>query len=254
MFVLKHLWAGLFGGVMMIAIAISTHIWQEDWPLARYDALLIVALLVQGLFFVFRLETREEVIALVVFCGLGLGLEWFNTARGNWAYEEAGWLTFADVPVFVGFMYAAVGVCILRMIRIFEMQFSPFPRTPLALGLALLIYMNFFTQHLVFDIRLGLFAATVLLFGRTRIWFRSGGRTYWMPMLVSLFLSALGVWLAENLGTLTGTWVYDGQQPGEPVNLATLGSWYLFLCVALMVALLVLPGVTVRTPIHQKSD
>ena len=61
-----------------------------------------------------------------------------------------------------------------------------------------------------------------------------------------LFLSALGVWLAENIGTLTGTWLYDGQAQGEAVSLATLGSWYLFLCVALMVALLVIPGATQR--------
>ena len=60
-------------------------------------------------------------------------------------------------------------------------------------------------------------------------------------MLLSLLLSALGVWLAENLGTLTGTWLYDGQETHDPVSFATLGSWYLFLCVALMVALAALP-------------
>jgi len=254
LYVLKHLWAGMFAGVLMVAMTVSTLVWQPDWAVARYDMLLLVAVATQALFFAFRLETRDEAVALLVFCALGLGMEWFNTARGNWSYPEGGLFTFYHVPLFVGFLYASVGICILRMIRIFEMRFAPFPPYPLALGLAVLIYVNFFTQHLIFDIRIALFIATVLLFGRTRILFTPWrGRRWWMPMLLSLFLSALGVWLSENLGTLTGTWIYDGQEQGEPVSIATLGSWYLFLCVALMVALLVSPGATQRAPMPRKK-
>lgn len=253
MFVLKHLWAGLFGGILMLAIWISTVIWQDGWVVTRYDALLIIAVITQVLFFAFRLESLDEGIALIIFTALGLGIEFFNTARGNWAYPEGGVFTFAHVPLFVGFLYAAVGICILRMVRIFEMRFAPFPPYALALGLAVLIYANFFTQHLWVDIRIALFVAIVLMFGRTRIWFRSGGRVLWMPMLLSLFLSALGVWFAENLGTLTGTWLYNGQDQGESVSLATLGSWFLFLCVALIVSLLVLPKSTHPTPISREQ-
>lgn len=247
LFVLKHLWAGLFGGVLMLAIAISTLLWQPGWPVARYDALFVVALLTQVLFAVFRLESRDEASALVVFSLMGLGLEWFNTAEGNWTYPEEGVFAIGHVPLFVGFMYAAVGVCILRMIRIFEMRFAPFPPPILALALAAVIYANFFLQHYWMDIRPALFAALLLLFWRTRIWFTPArGRRWWMPMLASLGLAALGVWLAENLGTLTGTWAYEGQRRGELVSLGTLGSWVLFLCVALMVALLVMPQATAR--------
>ncbi|MCB1396786.1 MAG: DUF817 family protein [Rhodobacteraceae bacterium] len=252
MFVLKHLWAGLFGGVLMVAIALSMAFWSPDWPVARYDALFVVAFATQILFALFRLESREEAAALVVFSLLGLGLEWFNTARGNWSYPEEGVFAISHVPLFVGFMYAAVGVCILRMIRIFEMRFAPFPPPILALALAAVIYANFFLQHYWMDIRLALFAALIALFWRTRIFFTPvRGRRWWMPMLLSLFLSALGVWLAENLGTLTGTWRYDGQAQGEMVSLATLGSWLLFLCVALMVALLVMPQATTRESLDQ---
>ena len=250
MFVLKHLWAGLFGGVLMVAIALSTVFWNDAWAMPRYDALFLVALSAQGLFLLFRLESREEIAALVAFSVLGLGMEWYNTAAGNWSYPEAGHFAIAQVPLFVGAMYAAVGVCVLRMIRIFEMVFAPFPPRWAAIGLAALIYMNFFTQHIFLDIRLALFVGTIVLFGRTRIWFTPvTGRRWWMPMLLSLFLSALGVWLAENLGTITGTWLYDGQTTYEWVSLATMGSWYLFLCVALMVALIVLPGATRRAPV-----
>ena len=71
--------------------------------------------------------TRAEIIGVAVFCALGLGLELFNTARGHWVYPQEGRFAVAHVPLFVGFMYAAVGVCILRMIRIFDMRFAPFP-------------------------------------------------------------------------------------------------------------------------------
>lgn len=250
MFVLKHLWAGMFGGVLMAAIAVTDMVWNPLWPVARYDVLFIVAVLVQGVFLLFRLESREEVAALVAFSVLGLGMEWYNTAAGNWTYPEEGTFAIAHVPLFVGAMYAAVGVCVIRMLRIFEMIFAPFPPRGAALALAAAIYVNFFTQHLWIDLRLGLFAALALMFARTRIWFTpSRGRRWYLPMLLSLGLSALGVWLAENLGTLTGTWLYDGQATHEWVSLATLGSWVLFLYVALIVALTVLPSAAQRAPV-----
>ena len=155
-----------------------------------------------------KLEGGQEVAALVGFSALGMGMEWYNTAAGHWTYPDTGLFALGDVPLFVGAMYAAVGVCVLRMIRIFEMRFVPFPPLWPTLGLTLAIYVNFFTQHVWIDLRLGLMVATVLLFGRTWIVFiPAAGRRWRMPMLLSLALSALGVWLAENLGTLTGTWL-----------------------------------------------
>ena len=252
MFVLKHLWAGVYGGILLVAIALSAAIWQPDWPIARYDALLLVAVAVQLAFIALRIESRDELVGLVVFCLLGMGLEWFNTARGHWTYPEEGLFAIGHVPLFVGFAYAAVGICLLRMLRIFDMCFAPFPPRWVMALLALAIYVNFFTQHLWVDIRLGLFAATLALFARTRIHFDlTKRRRGWMPMLLSLVLSALCLWLAENLGTLTDTWEYHGQ--GDTVSLATLGSWYLFLCVALMVALLVMPGLTSRSARDEKA-
>lgn len=255
MFVLKHLWAGLFGGVLMVAIALSALLWPPHWPVARYDALFVIALTTQGIFALYRLESRDEAAALIVFSLLGLGLEWFNTARGTWSYPQEGLIAIGHVPLFVGFMYAAVGLCILRMIRIFEMRFAPFPAPVFALALAAIIYANFFLQHYWLDIRPALFAATALIFWRTRIWFTPcKGRRWSMPMLLSLLASALGVWLAENLGTLTSTWLYNNQSQGGMVSLATLGSWYLFLCVALIVSLLVMPQATRRNPLDRDAS
>lgn len=232
LFVLKHLWAGLFGGVLMVAIAVTGLLWQPGWTVQRYDALFVIALAVQAAFLGLRIETRDEFAVMMLFGLLGLGMEWFKVAQGEWAYPGGGLFALFEVPLFVGFMYAAVAGCILRMIRLFEMRFAPFPPHLLCLGLAAAIYVNFFTRHLVADIRLALFALSALMFWRTWIWFRVGGRDYRMPMLVSLVLAATGVWLAENLGTLSGTWLYAGQSPGTTVGPGVLGSWYLFLLVA----------------------
>ena len=48
-----------------------------------------------------------------------------------------------------------------------------------------------------------------------------------MPLPVAAFLSALALWVAENVGTATGTWLYSGQLQGQSVSFAKLGSWYL---------------------------
>lgn len=242
LFVLKHLWAGAFGGVLILAIAGTRAWWPEGAALARYDGLFLIALATQLLFLALRLETRAEAGAVAVFAGLGLAMEVWKVAAGSWAYPEPGVLALAGVPLFVGFMYAAVGLCIVRMIRVFEMDFAPFPPAGWNLALAGAIYANFFTMHLIPDLRPGLFVLALWAYARTRIGFRAFGRRRRMPMLLSLVAAALGVWLVENLGTLTGTWLYAGQTPGEPVSLATLGSWSLFLCVALAVALALDPG------------
>ncbi len=126
-----------------------------------------------------------------------------------------------------------------RVIRVFDMRFAPYPSFPLTVALAVAIYVNFFAHHFLPDIRVALFIATVAIYWRTRIWFRIHDRHWWMPLPVAAFLSALALWVAENVGTATGTWIYSGQLPGQMVSLAKLGSWYLLLYVAFVTVTLV---------------
>lgn len=61
-----------------------------------------------------------------------------------------------------------------------------------------------------------------------------------MPMLLGLFLVALFIWLAENIGTFTAAWVYPSQKAGwHMVSLGKLGAWFLLMIIsyALVVAL-----------------
>jgi hypothetical protein len=143
-----------------------------------------------------------------------------------------------------------------RVIRNFDMRFEPYPPFWMTVLLAVAIYVNFFAHHFLPDIRVALFVATVALYWRTRIWFRVDREVRWMPLPVAAVLSSLALWVAENVGTMTGTWLYTGQVRGEFVSFGKLGSWYLLLYVAFVTVTLVtrralVPGQTY--PRHQST-
>ncbi|QDC11543.1 DUF817 domain-containing protein [Oceanicola sp. D3] len=248
MFTLKQGWAALFGGLLLVAILATKAIWQPGWPVARYDFLVVFALATQVLFLWARLETWEEAKVIALFHLTGTAMEFFKVQAGSWSYPEAGMLKIMGVPMFSGFMYASIGSYIARVARIFEMRFAPYPPFWMTVVLAVAIYVNFFAHHFLPDIRLALFAATVLLFARTRVWFYVGTRPLWMPLPLTAFLVALMVWVAENIGTVTGTWAYPGQHWTEMVSFSKMGSWYLLLFVAFVTVTLVMRDFLYRTP------
>jgi uncharacterized membrane protein YoaT (DUF817 family) len=249
MFVLKQGWACLFGGLLLLAMILTRMVWQDDWAIHRYDALLVFALLVQAAFLRFGLETWAEARVILLFHLTGTVMEWFKVAQGSWSYPEPAIMAVMGVPLFSGFMYASVGSYMARVIRIFDMRFAPYPPLWVTFLLAGAIYVNFFAHHFLPDIRIALFVATVVIFARTRIWFRITDDLYWMPLPVAAFLSAVALWLAENIGTATGTWLYSGQLPGEIVSFAKFGSWYLLLYVAFVTVTLVLREPLQRAPL-----
>lgn len=203
-----------------------------DWALQRYDFLFLFAITTQALFLRFKLETWEEARVILLFHATGTAMEWFKVHAGSWGYPEPALFKLMGVPLFSGFMYASVGSYIARVIRIFSMRFAPYPPFWATLLLAIAIYVNFFAHHFLPDIRLALFAATLILYARTRVWFINTEHPRWMPMPLAALLSSAALWVAENVGTATGTWLYSGQLPGTAVSFAKLGSWYLLLYVA----------------------
>ena len=240
MFTLKMGWSALFGGLLLMAIILSKAIWQPDWPIQRYDALFIFAVTVQALFLIFRLESWAEARVILLFHLTGTAMELFKTKAGSWTYPEAAVFRIDGVPLFSGFIYAAVGSFMARAIRNFDMRFLPYPPFWLTLLLAVAIYVNFFAHHFLPDIRWFLFAATVVIYGRCWIWFRPRGR-YRMPLVLAAFLSSLFLWVAENIGTRTGTWLYAGQTETQWVSLSKIGSWYLLLIVSFVTVSLAAP-------------
>ncbi|WP_226803936.1 DUF817 domain-containing protein [Amylibacter sp. SFDW26] len=248
MFFLKQAWASLFGLIFLIVIIITSLIWQDDWALHRYDALFIFAITTQILFLVFKLESLNEAKVILLFHIVGTIMEIFKVKMGSWGYPEPGYIKIADVPLFSGFMYACVGSFMARVIRIFDMRFAPYPPFWMTVALAVAIYANFFTHHYTYDIRNILFVATVVIFWRTRIWFYVGVTPRWMPLPVAAFLSSFFLWIAENVGTMTGTWLYAGQGNLEMVRWAKMGSWYLLLYISFLLVTLVYRDMLTRKP------
>ena len=239
LFGLKQAWACLFAG-LMLALLIGTHlVWQPDWPLYRYDALFFAAVVIQISFLLLRLESLDEAKVILIYHLVGTAMEIFKTHMGSWTYPEPAVLRIAGVPLFTGFMYAAVGSYMARAIRIFDMRFTHYPRFfPTAL-LAVAIYVNFFTHHFTIDVRWLLFAWSLVLFGRVRVYFLVDRTWRWMPMLMAAVLTAFFLWIAENVGTATGTWLYPGAAGWRPVALGKFGSWYLLLIVSFVLVTIV---------------
>lgn len=238
-FVIKLGWASLFAGLLLIGMVLSKAIWADSFAVHRYDAMAAYAVSLQVLFLYFRLETFDEARVIVLFHLTGTAMEMFKVSQGSWAYPEAGFLKLMDVPLFTGFMYASVGSFIARAIRLFDMRFDPYPPFWATLLLATAIYVNFFAHHFLPDIRFVLFPATLILFFRTKVWFHIGDNDYHMPMVLAGALTSFFLWVAENVGTRTGTWIYPGQNLLDWVSFAKMGSWYLLIYVSFVTVTLV---------------
>jgi uncharacterized membrane protein YoaT (DUF817 family) len=229
-FGVKQAWACLFGGAM-VTLLIATHLWYpRDAALARYDFLLLAAVGIQIAMLAFRLETVEEAKVILVFHVVGTIMELFKTSVGSWIYPEPSFFRIGGVPLFSGFMYASIGSYMARVWRLFDFKFTRHPPLWAIFLLAAAIYVNFYSHHYLVDLRLLLFAAAFVLFGRTFIHFKVWREHRRMPLLLACFLAALFVWIAENVGTVTQTWLYPNQATGwTMVSLGKLGSWFLLL-------------------------
>ncbi len=246
LFGFKQGWACLFGA-LMLALLLGTHFfYPATASLARYDFLTLCAIAIQTGMIALRLESWREAKVIAVFHIVGTVMELFKTHAGSWLYPEPGLLRIGAVPLFSGFMYAAVGSYIARVWRIFDFRFSHYPPRWTTVALAVAIYVNFFAHHWLPDIRLALFAVTALLFWRTRIFFRPLRTSRSMPLLFGWLLVALFIWFAENIGTFANAWSYPHQAGGwHMVSPEKLGAWYLLMIVSFVLVSLLherLPG------------
>jgi uncharacterized membrane protein YoaT (DUF817 family) len=232
-FGIKQASACLFGG-LMVALLLATWRWYPaDAALARYDFLTLAALGIQLALLASGLESPREARVIGLFHVVGTVMELFKTAVGSWAYPEHSLLRLGGVPLFSGFMYAAVGSYIARAWRLFDFRFSGHPRFAPAAVLALAIYLNFFVHHYLPDVRVLLFAALVWLFRRTWVHYRIRRVHRRMPLLLGFVLVAVFIWLAENVGTFSRTWLYPAQRHGwSMVPLGKLGSWLLLMVIS----------------------
>jgi uncharacterized membrane protein YoaT (DUF817 family) len=146
--------------------------------IARYDLLLLIALVIQLGMLAAGKETWDELKAICVFHVLGFALEVFKTSSGikSWSYPDPAFTKLWGVPLFSGFMYAAVGSYIIQAWRLLHMRVEHHPPYWMSGLVACAIYLNFFTHHYVGDYRWYLGALALGLYARSRIVF---GRKHW---------------------------------------------------------------------------
>lgn len=241
-FGLKQAWACVFGAVMLVLLVTARVLYPDDAPLARADALVLAAVAVQVAMLALRLESLREMGVIALFHLVGTAMEVFKTAVGSWAYETDGLLRIGEVPLYTGFMYAAVGSYMVRVMRLFDLRFTRYPPLLATAALAAAIYANFFTHHYLPDARWVLLAATLLLYGRCVMSLRVHRRAPWRRMpVIAAFLGVAGLlWIAENVGTAAGAWIYPHQRAGwELVPASKLVSWLLLMMVSVVLVTLV---------------
>lgn len=231
-FFLASLRASFFGA-FLLAIFLVTEVVQVPW-VSRYDFIFLCAVAFQICALVFRFEKPREFFVIILFHILATGMELFKTnpAIGSWFYPgiPGSFFVLGTVPLFTGFLYSAIGSYISRAFVFLNLSYERFPAYAHLWILAALIYINFFTHHFFYDIRYILFVYVCIIFFKTKVHFQVYKKRRTMPFLVTVFLTALFVWIAENIGTFTTIWLYPSQIASwHLVSFSKIGSWFLLL-------------------------
>jgi uncharacterized membrane protein YoaT (DUF817 family) len=229
----KEARACIFAGSFFLLLFLSNHI--PLFGLARYDFLFIAAVTLQIILLVTKVETWDEIKTIFVFHVIGTMLELFKThpAVGSWSYPEEAIFKIATVPLFSGFMYAAVGSYIAQAWRILKLELQEAPNYTAMLILGFLIYLNFFTNHFFPDFRILIIPAVFLLFARTRVTFVITEKHRSMPLALAFCLIAFFIWIAENLSTFWGAWQYPDQvHIWNVVSTNKITSWFLMVIIS----------------------
>ena len=227
-FTVKEARACLFAGLFFAAVFLTPRTGLFGMP--RYDLLLLFAIAVQAWMLWAKLETWDEFKAICLFHVLGFALEAFKVSGSiqSWSYPDFAYSKVLGVPLFSGFMYAAVGSYVIQVWRLLDMRIVHHPPYWMATLIALLIYANFFTHHFIGDYRWYLAACALGLYARTAVVFRPYDRDRRMPLLVGFVLTGFFIWLAENISTFYGIWAYPDQLGAwSAVHIGKWSSWSL---------------------------
>ena len=227
-FGLKEARACLFAGLFFAAVFLVPRAGLFGVP--RYDMLLVIALAIQAWMVWAKIETVDELKAISLFHVLGFALEVFKTSDAirSWSYPDFAYTKVFGVPLFSGFMYAAVGSYIIQAWRLLDLRIRHHPPYWMAALIAIGIYANFFTHHFIPDLRWYLAAVALGLYARSTVVFRPLDRDRSMPLLLGFVLTGFFIWIAENISTFFSIWRYPNQLGAwTNVHVAKWSSWSL---------------------------
>jgi uncharacterized membrane protein YoaT (DUF817 family) len=251
-FGIKEARACLFVGLFFGAIFLMPRAGLFGVP--RYDLLLAVAVAIQLWMVRVKLETWDELKAVCLFHAVGFALEAFKVSGSiqSWSYPDFGYTKIFGVPLFSGFMYAAIGSYIVQAWRLLDIRVRHHPPYWMAATIAILIYVNFFTHHYIGDYRWYLAACALGLYSRTTVVFRPLDRDRRMPLMLGFVLTGFFIWMAENFGTFWGVWRYPNQLGAwSVVHISKWSSWSLLV---IMTFTIVASLKHVKAKIHIAQD
>ncbi len=210
----------LFAGMASVRLLPST-------PIGPYDLLLLYGLLLTALAWLVGWESRRETAVIAVCHLLGLVLELVKVSVGSWSYPEAALTKVAGVPLYSGFMYAAVGSYVCSAWRIMQLEVSRY-RPGVVAAVAGVAYLDFLTDHWLPDLRWALALTLFWVSAGSTVHFTVGRMRHRMPLALAFALTGFFLWLAENIATRLGAWRYPYQLPvWHPVSVGVLSSWAL---------------------------
>lgn len=202
----------------------------------RYDFMLIACIVIQVVLYQLKFETRDEVLVICMFHLLGLAMELFKVHIHSWSYPEFAYTKIGGVPLYSGFMYASVASYLCQAWRRLDVQISCWPAKLTARLSGAAIYINFFSNHFIADMRyvIGLFI--LYFFSKSVVSFKVDGGVYRMPVVISFLLIGFFIWLAENVATLLGAWKYSYQHNNwAMVDCQKISSWFFLVIVSFII-------------------
>lgn len=227
-FFLKCLRACLFGLLFFLAVFTVP---RTGWlGIPRYDILLVIALGIQIWMVVQKIESVDELKAITLFHAIGFVLEAFKISGHiqSWSYPDFAYTKILGVPLFSGFMYAAVGSYMTQAWRFLNLKVVHYPPYWMTSTIAILIYLNFFTHHYIGDYRWYIAACALGLYARTQVIFTPYDRERKMPLLLAFILIGFFIWIAENISTFWGIWKYPHQMGAwSTVHVSKWSAWSL---------------------------
>ncbi|MGW4705799.1 DUF817 domain-containing protein [Streptomyces sp. NPDC004285] len=223
-----------FAFALVGGIAVSSLL--PDLPVARYDLLLLYGVGLTVLAWRVGWDSGRDVAVIAGCHAVGLLFELVKVRMGSWSYPEDALTKFGGVPLYGGFLYAALGSYVCRAWHLFDLRLTGYrPRITAALAGA--VYVNFFSHHWLPDARWALAALLLAATAGTWVRFRVGRSDLRMPLALSFVLIGFFLWVAENAATYVGAWSYPDQLDGwQPVPLAKFGAWALLVTVTFVLA------------------
>ena len=148
--------ASCFFAVFILAMLMVTRYFPVP-GIPRYDVMLVLCLAMQvAMVWIIKIETVDELKVICLFHILGTTMEIFKIKMGSWSYPGDAYSKVFGVPLYGGFMYASVASYMCQAWRRFNLQIQNWPNRYITRTIGILIYINFFTNHFMPDVRYGI--------------------------------------------------------------------------------------------------